>query len=131
MTPLSIAYVATAAICVVVGLQHLMLALRVEDRKPQILFAIAALAVAGDAIFARRIYASTTAEEYLATMPWTALFICTTIIALSWYIALRTGLVRRQLLRPRRRVLGQATGALRPWGTSRLSEPGPGRGGTP
>ena len=49
MTPLSVAYVATAAICVVVGLQHLVLVLRVEDRKPQILFAIAAFAVAGDA----------------------------------------------------------------------------------
>ena len=98
MTPLSIAFVATAAICLVVGLQHLVLALRVEDRKPQILFAIAAFAVAGDAIFERRILSATSAGEYLAGMPWTALFICTTIVALSWYIALRTGLVRQWLL---------------------------------
>jgi len=98
MTPLSIAYVATAAICVVVGLQHLVLALRLEDRKPQILFAIAAFGVAGDAIFERRVLSATSAGEFLAGMPWTALFICTTIVALSWYIALRTGLVRRWLL---------------------------------
>jgi len=98
MTPLSIAYVATAAICAVVGLQHLMLALRVEDRKLQILFAIAAFGVAGDAVFERRILSATSAEEFLGGMPWTALWICATIVALSWYIALRTGLVRRWLL---------------------------------
>ncbi len=98
MTPLSIAYVATAAICVVVGLQHLMLALRVEDRRPQILFGIAAFGVAGDAIFERRILSASSPGEFLAGMPWTALCVTTTIVALSWYIALRTGLVRRWLL---------------------------------
>ena len=98
MTPLSIAYVATAAICVVVGLQHLVTALRVEDRKLQLLFAIAAFGVAGDAVFERRNYGAATAEEFLAGMPWTALFIVTTIVALSWYIALRTGAARRWLL---------------------------------
>jgi len=98
MTPLSIAYVATAAICVVVGLQHLVTALRVEDRRLQLLFAIAAFGVAGDAVFERRNYGAATAEEFLAGMPWTALFIVTTIVALSWYIALRTGAARRWLL---------------------------------
>ncbi len=95
MTPLSIAYVATAAICVVVGLQHLLMALRVEDRKLQLLFAIAALAVGGDALFERRVFASKSAEAYLAGMPWTALCIATAIVALSWYITLRTGSSRR------------------------------------
>ncbi len=98
MTPLSIAFVATAAICLVVGMQHLVMALRVEDRKPQFLFAIAAFAVAADAIFERRVLASVTAEEFLAGMPWTALCIATAIVALSWYIALRTGGVRHWLL---------------------------------
>ncbi len=95
LTPLSIAYVATAAICVVVGLQHLLMALRVEDRKLQLLFAIAALAVGGDALFERRVCASKSAEAYLAGMPWTALCIATAIVALSWYITLRTGSSRR------------------------------------
>jgi len=98
MTPLSVAYVATAAICLVVGLQHLVLALRVEDRRLQILFAIAAFAVAGDAITENQLYSASSVAEFLAWMPWTALFICTTIVALSWYVALRTGLVRRWLL---------------------------------
>ena len=98
MTPLSIAYVAIAAICVVVGLQHLLMALRVEDRKLQILFTIAAFAVAGDALFERRVFGSATAEDFLAWMPWTALCIATTIVALSWYIALRTGPARRWML---------------------------------
>ena len=98
MTPLSVAYVATAAICLVVGLQHLVLALRLEDRKPQILFAIAAFAVAGDALFERRLYLSASAEEFLAGMPWTALCITTAIVALSWYITLRTGAARRWML---------------------------------
>jgi PAS domain S-box-containing protein len=98
MTPLSIAYVATAAVCLLVGLQHVVMALRVEDRRLQLLFAIAAFGVAGDAVFERRIYTSATAEEFLAQMPWTALCIATTIVALSWYIAFRTGAVRRELL---------------------------------
>ena len=98
MTPLSVAYVATAAICVTVGLQHLVMALRVENRKPQLLFAVAALSVAADAVFEWRIHTAHSAEEYLAGMPWTALFIATAIVALSWYIVLRTGVVRRGLL---------------------------------
>jgi len=98
MSPLSIAYVATVAICAVVGLQHLVMAVRVEDRRMQLLFAIAAFGVAGDAVFERRAYASATAEEFLAAMPWTALCIATTIVALSWYIAVRTGAVGRVLL---------------------------------
>jgi PAS domain S-box-containing protein len=98
MTPLSVAYVTTAAICVAVGLQHLVMALRVENRKPQLLFAVAALAVAADAVFEWRIHTAQSAEEYLAGMPWTALFIATAIVALSWYIVVRTGVVRRGLL---------------------------------
>ncbi len=98
MTPLSIAYVATAAICFGMGLQHVVMALRVDDHKQQLLFAIAALAVGGDALFERQVVASTSAEAYLAGMPWTALCIATAIIALSWYITLRTGTSRRWLL---------------------------------
>jgi len=71
------------------------MALRVEDRKPQFLFAIAALAVGGDALFERRVLASTSAEAYLAGMPWTALCIATAIVALSWYITIRTRSSRR------------------------------------
>ena len=95
MTPLSIAYIATAAVCLVVGLQHLVMALRVEDRRLQLLFAIAAFAVALDALFERRVFSSTTADEFLSGMPWTALWIASAIVALSWYIALRTGVTRR------------------------------------
>jgi len=98
MSPLSIAYVATAAICAVVGLQHLVMAVRVEDRRMQLLFAIAAFGVAGDAVFERRAYTSATAEDFLAAMPWSALCIATTIAALSWYIAVRAGAVGRVLL---------------------------------
>ena len=98
MTPLSIAYIATAAICAVVGLQHLLLALRVEERRSQFLFAIAAFAVAGDAVFERRMYSAESAEAFLTGMPWTALFIVAAIVALSWYIAVRTNLQHRRLL---------------------------------
>jgi PAS domain S-box-containing protein len=98
MTPLSIAYIATAAICVVVALQHLVMALRVKDRKPQILFAIASLAVAGDAVFERRTFVASSAAEFLGAMPWTALFIVVTIVAMTWYIGIRTGALRRGAL---------------------------------
>ena len=46
MTPLSVAYVATAAICLVVGLQHLIPALRAEDRRLQFLFALVGYVIA-------------------------------------------------------------------------------------
>jgi PAS domain S-box-containing protein len=98
MTLLADAYVATAAVCLAVGLQHLLMALRVEDRKPQLLFALAALAVAADAIFERRMHDASTADAYLHLMPWTALCIATAIVALSWYVELRTNLVRKGLL---------------------------------
>ncbi len=98
MTPLSIAFVATAAICAVVGLQHLLLAFRVEDHRPQLLFAVAALAVASDAVLELRMLTASSAANYLRLMPWTALCITTAIVSLSWYIAIRTGVVRRGLL---------------------------------
>lgn len=43
MTPLAIAYVATAAICVVVALQHRVVAFRVPERRVHLFFALAAL----------------------------------------------------------------------------------------
>ncbi len=98
MTPLSIAFTATAAICGVVGLQHLMYALRVQDRRPQMFFAVAAFAVAADAVFELRLLEAPTAGDFLFWMPWTALCIAAAIVALSWYIAFRTRAVNRGLL---------------------------------
>jgi hypothetical protein len=43
MSPLSIAYVATAVICLVVALLHLVVASRVPERRVRLLFAWAAL----------------------------------------------------------------------------------------
>ena len=43
MSPLSIAYVAKAVICFVVALQHLVVAIRVPERRVHLLFAWAAL----------------------------------------------------------------------------------------
>ena len=80
MTPLSVAFVAAVAICFAAGLQHLVMALRVEDRRPHFLFAIAAFAVAADAVFEGRVLTSETAEQYLAGMPWTALSSATAVV---------------------------------------------------
>ena len=98
MTPLSIAYVATATICLLAGVRHLLLAVWVENRAEQILLGIACLGVAGDSVFGSRSYSSSSAEEFLSWMPWTALCVATSIVCLSWYVALRTGIVRRGLL---------------------------------
>ena len=98
MTPLSIAYVATATICLLAGVRHLLLAVWVENRAQQILLGIACLGVAGDSVFGSRSYSSSSAEEFLSWMPWTALCVATSIVCLSWYVALRTGIVRRGLL---------------------------------
>jgi len=94
MTPLAAAYVATAAICLVVALQHLVLAFRVPERRIHMLFAVAAGGVAGDAFVSRATYGATHAHEFLGLMPFGALFIVTTIVALSLFIAFRTRAVR-------------------------------------
>lgn len=98
MTPLSAAFVAAAAICIAAGLQHVVMAWRVEDKKAQILFAVASFAVAFDALFERSVLNAASAEEYLAGMPWTALSSVTAVLALSWHLAIRTGVARRWLL---------------------------------
>lgn len=94
MTPLAAAYVATAAICLVVALQHLVLAFRVPERRIHLLFAVAACGVAGDAFVSRATYGATHPQDFLGLMPFGALFIVTTIVALSLFIALRTRAVR-------------------------------------
>ena len=67
MSPLAIAYLSTAAICLVVGLQQLVIALRVEGRRHQLWFTFAAFAVAGDAILEWRNYAAKTAGDRKST----------------------------------------------------------------
>ena len=94
MGPLSIAYVATAAICLLVALQQLMVALRVPQRRLHLLFALAALGVAGDALVTRASQSTESVEAYLNLMPFGALSIGTTIVALSWSVVLRTGSTR-------------------------------------
>jgi len=94
MTPLAIAYVATAAICALVALQHVVVAYRVPERRIHLLFALAALGVAGDALLNRAAYTAKDPQSFLDLMPFGALFIVTTIVALSLFIALRTRAVR-------------------------------------
>lgn len=79
MTPLTLALVSTAAVYGVVFLQHLILGWRVEDRKSQLPFAIAAAAVSGDAVFEQRLIEARSAAEFRSWMPWTALFNAATI----------------------------------------------------
>lgn len=98
MSPLSIAYVSAAAICAVVGLRHLVIAFRVPERRIHLLFALAAFGVVGDAMVANAAYASTSAQRFLDLMPVGALFIATTIVALSWFISVYTGATRRWLV---------------------------------
>ena len=48
MTPMAIAYIAVAAVCAVVGIQHLGVGLRLEERRAYLLFGGAAMAAAVD-----------------------------------------------------------------------------------
>ena len=91
-------YLAIAAISVALGLQHSVLALRGVGRAQRSLFALGACALAADAVIESRMFAARSVDEFLRWMPWTALLIATSIVALSGYVALRTGLVRRWML---------------------------------
>jgi PAS domain S-box-containing protein len=90
--------IVVAAVCVAVGLQHLLIATRVERRRVRLLFAVAAFAVAADAAVEIRLFRSQTPAEFQALMPWTAVWICIGLIALAWFIQSRTGATRRWLL---------------------------------
>jgi PAS domain S-box-containing protein len=98
MTPLSIAYVATAAICVVVALQHLLLAFRVPDRRIHLLFVLATLAVAGDAMNSLRFYWADRPEQVVDALAWSGLFLCSAVVFLAWFVDFRTGVARRWLV---------------------------------
>ncbi len=95
---LPVAYVAIAAICVVLGFQHSVLALRGVGRAQRLLFAAGACALATDALLQRRMVSAGTIDEFLRGMPWSALCLASAIVALSGYVAIRTGLVRRWML---------------------------------
>ncbi len=97
-----------AVVCVTVGLQHLLIATRLEKRQVRLLFAVAAFAAAADALVENRLFHSTTPAEFRSLMPWTATFICAFLAALAWFIALRTGAARRWLLLAETGVLAAA-----------------------
>ena len=90
--------IVVAAACALAGLQHLLIALRVGQGRVRLLFAFAALAVAVDSLVQRRLYASATPDEFEAFLGWTALSICASVAFIAWFIAARTGAVRRWLL---------------------------------
>ena len=92
------ALLVTAVVCATVGLQHLLIATRLERWQVRLLFAVAAFAAAADALVEIRLFQSTTSAEFRVLMPWTATFICTFLAALAWLIALRTVAARRWLL---------------------------------
>ena len=98
MTPLATAYVTIAAICVVVALQHLVVAFRVPDRRIHLLFALAAAAVAGDAVNCLRFYWAEGPAEVMSGMAWSGFFLCTALVSLAWFVDLRTGAARRWLV---------------------------------
>jgi PAS domain S-box-containing protein len=102
---------AISVVCLTVGLQHLLIATRLEKRQVQLLFAVAACAAAADALVEIRLFRSTTPAEFQSLMPWTAVFICAFLAALAWFIALRTGAARRWVLLAETAVLG-ATAVL-------------------
>jgi chemotaxis protein methyltransferase CheR len=97
-----------SVVCVTVGLQHLLIATRIEKRQVRLLFSVAAFAAAADALLETRLFRSTTPAEFQSLMPWTAVFICTFLAALAWFIALRTGAARRWLLLAETGVLAAA-----------------------
>ena len=98
MTPLSIAYVATAAIFTVVGLEHLVVGVRVHERRVYLLFGFAALAAAVDALVQRQFALAATPAEFESLFAWSAVSICTFLVLFLWFIEARTGAVRRWLL---------------------------------
>ena len=91
-------YVAVAAACGTVAIQHLLVAFRLRERVVPVLFALTSLAAGVDALAQRRILSSPTPEFAEAWLTWSALTICSFLGLLVWFIAARTGSVRRWLL---------------------------------
>jgi PAS domain S-box-containing protein len=95
---LSWGYVVVAAACVTVAVQHLMVAVRLERRLLHVLFAVTSLAAAVDALVQRAFLGVRSPGEAEAFYAWSAVSICAFLVALVWFIATRTGAVRRWLL---------------------------------
>jgi PAS domain S-box-containing protein len=95
---LSWGYVVVAAACVTVAVQHLMVAARLENRLVYVMFAGTALAAAVDALVQRAFLGVRSPAEAESFYAWTAVSICVFLISLIWFIAVRTGAVRRWLL---------------------------------
>jgi PAS domain S-box-containing protein len=95
---LSWGYVAVAAVFVTVASQHLMVAVRLEERRVYLLFALTSLAAAADALVQRRFLAAESPAEAESYFTWTAVSISAFLLLLIWFLASRTGAVRRWLL---------------------------------
>jgi len=98
MTPLAAAYTATAAICAVVGLEHLLVGFRVRTRRVHLLFGGAALAASVDSVVQWRFTVADTPTEFESLFAWSAMSICLFLVLFIWFIEARTGAVRRWLL---------------------------------
>jgi PAS domain S-box-containing protein len=103
--------VVISVVCATVGLQHLLIAARLEKWQVRLLFALAAFAAAADAATEIRLFRAQTSAEFQSLIPWTAVFICAFLAALAWFIALSTGAARRWMLLAETAVLA-ATAVL-------------------
>ena len=98
MNLLSWGYVVVAAVCGTVAVQHLMVAARLRERRIHVVFALTSLAAAVDALVQRRFLAARGPADAEAYFAWSAVSISLFAGCLVWFVAFRTGAVRRWLL---------------------------------
>ncbi len=86
----------TAGICIGFGILYLFIGLRRRnDRVLNLLFAAFALAYAGTLLLGVVWRNTATIDDYIAINRWDVLFVVPAYIALTWYVALYTGVKRR------------------------------------
>jgi PAS domain S-box-containing protein len=100
------AYVAIAAVCAVVGVQHLLVGLRLEERLAYLLFGAAAVAAAVDSLLQYGYVSAEGPVEFERVFTLSAVSICSFLILLLWFIEARTGATRRWLLVAETGLLG-------------------------
>ena len=97
MGPIITAFLIISGICLAVGLLHLTIFFRRQDRKVDLFFAIMAISVGLSSIFETRLYSATHLDQAISALKSMLTFQGITWMAFAWFILLVTSASRRRL----------------------------------
>jgi PAS domain S-box-containing protein len=98
MSPLIAAHIVIGTVCLTVGLMHLLLGLRKDDKKADLLFAVMAISIASGMYLDILMYRASSVEGFNAAFKIHVNFDVIFWICTIWFISAYTGTARRLLV---------------------------------